>query len=99
MVAAVIEHGDALERHPTRTSPEQRYAVRVKIDLKACEFVRFLTRKHWKRAELALLSMTSGSTAKRSPDSTFRRPSPGFTDLREEDPSEPISMQCQQTSC
>ena len=42
---------------------------------------------------------TSGSMAKRSPRSTFRRPSPAFAVLRDDAHWRGISRQCQQTSC
>jgi hypothetical protein len=44
-----------------------------------------------------MVGVTSGSTAKRSPASTFHKPSPGFAALRDEARSGPISRQCQQT--
>jgi hypothetical protein len=43
--------------------------------------------------------LTSGSIAKRSHDSTFRRPSPAFADPRDEARSRSISRQCPQTRC
>ena len=41
----------------------------------------------------------SGSAAKRSGGSIFRRPSPSLAVLRDQALPRPISMQCQQTRC
>ena len=43
MVAAVVQHGDALEGHPMGTCGEQRYAGLVEIDVDACELVLVLS--------------------------------------------------------
>lgn len=44
-------------------------------------------------------TVTSGTPAKRSPDSKFRRRSPVFAALRVEARAGPFPRQCQQTSC
>ena len=45
MIAAVIKHSDAFDRHPIRTCIEERDAVRVEIDVESCELVGVLTRQ------------------------------------------------------
>ena len=51
----------------------------------------------WRRRVAADPSVTTGSVAKRSPDSTFRGPSPAFAALRNRACTGPISRRCQQT--
>jgi hypothetical protein len=48
---------------------------------------------------IVMVRVTSGSTAKRSPRSTFRDPSPAFAVLRNNAYSRGLSRQCQQTPC